>query len=252
MVCPDCESNLISLQAKNQAGDHINVWSCLNCAGLWLNNFEANQLSLAEVKKIVKPAKEISLVKNEIRKCPCCQIPLENFRGESVPVNCQVFFCPNCHGNWFPRNELLKFKKAQETKLKFFKIWQIPLGSPFAILLPVLILFFIAASIPLTVYLTKKNQENRTQASEMIKNINILPINNDQVSIVWTTEKPLRTAIKYGTSSFLMKEMMVSDKPNTLHQVTLSDLKSSVVYYYQIILREENKIIKSPIRSFNF
>lgn len=252
MLCPFCQRELTKIEEKANSGSPLLVDFCFFCGGVWLDHFEANQISLKSVKELSKKSlsREKILTNHYSLLCPKCREKLEVARGESIPLNCTVYRCPSCGGNFFKRGELLKFKRAQKAKLNYFKVWQIPLHSAFAILLPLLFLTIISLSIPVTVYLVKQNQEQRTQAQELVKNINVYQVDKSSVLIVWETEKPVISEIEFGKTRFLGEKMTVSASPTTLHQVKIKNLLSGKRYYYRIIVLDNKKRIFFPQTSF--
>jgi len=175
MICPYCQEKLITKEVKVKDGTPIDIEYCPNCGGYWLDHWEVNFIPFKNIKKIIKgtPKKPNPDIGERVMKCPHCHKRLEILQGENVPLNTTVFFCPQCHGNWFPKGQLLAFKKAQEAKLAYFKTWQIPLGSVFSILLPMFLICLITASIPLTVYLSQRKQQQYLKAQGLVNNFRI-------------------------------------------------------------------------------
>lgn len=252
MYCPDCGEKLASVTARSKDDKDITVEYCPSCGGYFLDHWEANKISLKSARELERIfSKHLKLELRTLNtKCPHCNITLQDLRGENVPANCQVLYCSQCGGNWFPSGELTVFKKAQESKLSYLKTWGIPITSAFSVLLPVLFIVIVGASIPITVYLTQKNQEQRTIASELIKNRNIYFLDSGEVLIAWNTSEALPSELEYGTNPLFLEKITVSVVPQTFHQARLSDIKKDTTYYYKIIIHKDGKAITSPQFSF--
>jgi len=252
MYCPDCGLKLTSVVAKDKNNKDVTVEYCPSCGGYFLDHWEANRISLKSARELQKIfTKNLKLeLRSPNEKCPHCQITFSELRGENVPSNCQVMVCPQCGGNWFPSGELINFKKAQDSKLSYLKTWGIPLTSAFSVLLPVLLIVLVGVSIPVTVYLTQKSQEQRTIASELIKNRNIYFLDSGEVLIAWNTSVAAPSEIEYGVNPLILKKLTVSVTSQTFHQVRLSDIEENKNYYYKIIIHKDGRIIISPQYSF--
>lgn len=254
MRCPNCETLLYSKKVEAQDGKALLIDYCANCGGIWFDHWEANRISVKAasllVQHLAKHSQTTPVLADTLR-CPHCHVKLDTLRGENVPLNCTVFYCPNCYGNWFPKGEIVNFKKAQETKLKYFKTWRIPLVSAFSILLPVFLIVIVGISIPLTVYLVQRRQEQRTFAQDYVRTLSVYPLNPTSVLIAWRTVTPMPTELEYGRDQFSMRRVSVSVAPNTFHQVTLINLQPKASYYYRIILHKDGEVISLPTSLFS-
>jgi len=252
MRCPDCGGGLISVETKGQEGHLLKIEYCSSCGGYFLDQWEANRIPFEEVlllaSKLPKPIK--SDIFGGSNLCPHCFIPLEVLHHASIPNNCIVKYCSQCHGNWFQRGQLLIFKRAQRARVEYFKAWNIPISSVFQVLLPLLILVFVGTSIPVTVYLVQKNQEERTMASEYIKSVSVIKTSWKEIILTFSTSKPFSSELEYGTGNFNMKRIPISPVSTTIHQIKLANIPDGK-YQYKIILRsDEGRTITSPVGFF--
>lgn len=253
MTCPYCQENLTTKEVRVKDGTPIDIEYCPYCGGYWLDHWEVNFIPLKNIKKLIKKVPKVpdpNLI-DRVMKCPHCHKKLDLLRGENVPLNLTVFFCPECRGNWFPKGQLLTFKKAQEAKLAYIKIWQIPLGSVFSILLPVLIIFLITVSIPLTVYLSQKKQKQRIEAQGLINNFRIYFINETTVLIALNTTNEMMVDLEYGTNWRSLQKVPVSTTFEIFHKITLRNLKPKTSYLYRLILKDKRgRSISLPLSDF--
>jgi len=258
LSCPDCNHSLITKKVRTHSGGKIEIDQCPFCAGIWFDHFEANQVPLAEIKKL-SSQKSLKPPKSPISsfgegKCPHCLVPLVPLESESVPKHLNVFSCPQCRGNWFSQKNLFKFKQAQKAKINYFKLWQLPLPSVFSVLLPLLILTILTLSIPVTlINLQDKAQreEIRIKASEIIIKPTVINLNPSSVIITWATTQPVIAKIKYWTEALSPKTLTVSPQPATNHTIELKNLTPNTFYFYQLLLTDTTgRQIPSELYSF--
>lgn len=253
MICPDCGAPLTPTNIVAKDKKIVEVDCCLGCGGIWMDHWEANQITLKSArdlgKKLFRSRKGISGSGGST--CPLCNTELLPFRAESIPLSCSVKYCPKCAGNWFPSGQLVEFKKAQESKLNYVKIWKIPIGSPYAILLPAVVFILIAGAIPATVALVQRRQEQRSSASDFVKSISIQNVSLDSVAVYWDTDAPVRSEIEIGDSPSAGQKIIVSAQPATTHRIKISLLTPGKKYFYRIILyRQDQEPVFLPFSSF--
>lgn len=252
MYCPDCAGVLVSQEEQISGNRKITIEYCFSCGGYWCDHWEANEIIYEDFLKL---AKKLPIFLKEITyggsgKCPHCSIPLDILRGESVPPNLTIKYCPQCKGNWFPQGEFKNFKFAQKTKLEFLKTWNIPLSSIYQVLLPVLVVALVGIVIPLTLNLSQKKTEERVSAGTYIKNENVVFAGEGTAIIVFTTTRALPSEIEYGEALSNMKKVTVSTSAQTFHQIKLTGLTKNAVYVYRIILHKEGMPYLLPFHNF--
>lgn len=249
--CPDCGGVLVPLNEKLENGKDISINYCFSCGGYWCDHWKANDISYNDFVKLSAklPVFDKETVYGGNGKCPFCSVLLDILRSESVPVDLRIKVCPQCQGNWFPQGQFSKFKIAQKAKLDYFKTWNIPIQSIFQVLIPVFILVFLGASIPVSMYLSQKQQNDQISASELVHNVQVIPAGEKQVIIAFSTNIALPTEVEYGKAIFDFKKVPVSVSASTFHSVHLANLDLEK-YYYRIIVHEEGRAIPLPLRSF--
>lgn len=235
MHCPDCSRPMMVVTIGTVPP--VKLDACSYCGGVWTDQSEVNFFKESDLVALGIPPKHIHSVKTPIaRLCPKDETPLSRFRGESVPENVTIFHCDTCGGAWFPAGNIRKFKQAQRAKLSYFKTWQLPLPSAYAILLPVLLVLIITGGIVVTVRSIQEQQQLESQAKGLVGKPVVRTISPTEVFISFTTQKPVTTSLAYWSTSNEKKTITISNKPQTIHAVRLSDLSSNTTYSYQIIL----------------
>lgn len=250
MTCPDCDSLLGSRDVQGETGELVAIECCNSCGGVWVDHAKANTISIEGATNLISslPGENLQSLAGKGR-CPRCFSALEPLIHSSIPRDSKVKVCPSCRGNWFPRGELSVFKKAQKARVEYFRAWKIPVTSVFQILLPVLVLVVVGISIPFTVYLAQKNQEERIMASELLENVKVVPSGSGEVIVAFSTPLPLTSEIEYGFRADMVQKVVVSLTPQTFHQIRLSQLDRGN-YQYKILLHKDGKTISSPTRNF--
>ncbi len=250
MLCPECNHQLkpIALTAKTGT---ITLDYCDTCGGIWSDRGEVNFLKRRDLGPLMH-----LLPKNPTHPsiytlpCPKDQNTLRYARGESIPANVDLFRCDECGGIWFSENALIQFKKAQEVKLSYFKTWNIPLHSIYAVLLPILFIAIISGGLIATLSGIYISREARTSAEDMISTPLVLYLEPDQTLIHFTTNTPALVKINYWIFPNEVSEMWSSTNSKTQHTLILKNLNLNTTYSYQIIIVSP-ETVTSPVYSFN-
>lgn len=236
MLCPQCNHTLNPISLKSDTSD-IALDYCTVCGGVWSDHGNINFLRLKDLRpllSVLPPTPAQTFTSSFL--CPKDRSPLQVFKGESVPVNLDVYQCMKCNGFWFPHKNLEDFKKAQELKINYFKAWNIPLHSVYAILLPVMILGVVTAGLIAATRGVQQRQDVQTRAKDIISKPFILHPTPQQAVISFTTEKPSTTKLIYWLRPTDTTEVEISKTDKTTHTVTLNNLELNRTYSYQIIV----------------
>lgn len=240
MTCPHCGSPLSFIAIETTDGQNQNIDECLNCGGHFLPPYLANFLSLETAKNVDSVLPKSKTVPAAHPTCPKCNQTMSSIKDDSVPGNVTVFTCPNNHGDFFPKNQLLAFKKAQQAKIYYHKIWGIPLRSAFTVLIPLVVVFTAVTVIPTVVRQLGTSQETRIKASDILTPPLITRISDTEVLISFSTQNPAITQIRFTEG--LIKTFNVSDTPQTNHLLSIDELTSGTLYKYIIILNQNGKL----------
>lgn len=253
MKCPQCDQELTTNEVTTTDNQKALIHECYNCGGHFFPSLIANFIDTSQANNIdsISPKSNDDPPPSHQYKCPICNDTLINLQDDSVPQNLNIFTCPENHGHFFPKGQLVAFKKAQAAKLAYHQIWGIPLKSAFAILLPIIAIFTIVGIIPLTVSEIQKRQESRIAASNPISNPVIVPLEDDQYILSFTTKFPAKTSIQLASKNSNEK-LDVSTDYKTTHIITLKNLTPQTSYTYKItVTNTENNTSESDEYTIN-
>lgn len=248
MLCPECNHTLSSIALQTSLRS-VTLDYCNSCGGIWSDQGEVNFIKPDELTPLLTV-----LPKNgqhriyEFQYCPRDRTQLAPFSGESVPRDLLLFHCSKCNGIWFPENTLVNFKSAQSAKVNYFKQWNIPLHTVYAVLLPILFIAVLGIGLGISLIGVNQNTENRTSAKEMISKPMVL-VSDEGVTITFTTQQAVMTKISYFTQPTIKNEIWVSSTPSLTHMVTIKNLEAKKKYSYQIELINPEKTT-SPVYNF--
>lgn len=253
MKCPQCEQELNTTEVTTTDNQRALIHECYNCGGHFFPSLIANFIDSSSANDVdsISPKSEDQIPPNHQYKCPICNDTLTNLQDDSVPQNLSIFTCPENHGHFFPKGQLIAFKKAQTAKLAYHQIWGIPLKSAFAILLPIIAIFTIVGVIPLTVKEIQKRQESRVAASIPISNPIIVPLEDGQYILSFTSKFPAKSSIKLSSKNG-NERLDISTDNKTTHIITLKNLTPNTNYTYKItITNTEGNIFESDMYTIN-
>ncbi|MBI4130308.1 zf-TFIIB domain-containing protein [Candidatus Roizmanbacteria bacterium] len=248
ILCPNCNSVLHSKQIHTVAAGSIEVDVCESCGGVFFDAGEINRISEAAAEKLGQVQHVPLRTKKGSGNCPRCGASLSRYWGESVPNDVYILRCPECRGTFLPSKELMKFKRAQEAKIDYFRTWKIPLHSLSAVLIP-LALFVVLTGVGfITVSQVQKTKQLETRAHEVLRApLLIRGTDGQSATIFFTTTEPAKSKlIFYYQKPFGKTELAVSETPQTSHQIELEGLTAGSTYQYQIeLITAEDTLISS-------
>lgn len=248
MTCPHCNSTLSFISIETTDGQTQKIDECLNCGGHYLPPYTANFLSVETAKNIDSVLPKSKSVPATKPVCSKCNQTMSSIKDDSVPETVTVFTCPNNHGDFFPKNQLLSFKKAQQAKIYYHKLWGIPLKSAFAVIIPLLIVFSALAAIPTIINQFGTSQETRVKAGDILTQPLITPISSTQILISFSTKNPAKTSITFTEG--LKETFTLSQSAQTSHLLSVDDLAPGTLYKYTITLNVNGKITTTPECTF--
>lgn len=254
LSCPNCGHHLTKKNVRTASSGTLEVDFCAACGGVFFDKGEVNRIS-SETAEDLSQQKLSDVPPKESRSsniCPKCGSSLERYFGESVPADVYVLRCPMCSGAWFQKQELEKFKKAQEAKINYFRTWKIPLPSLSAVLMPVALLIALSGAMFLTVKEVQRSQQARIQAQQTLSIPTVIPDPEARrVAIAFTTRELAKTDVSVWTDQPLNATTYhVSVEPALVHQLVLRDLVSGKEYFYQIYVVTGEESLTSQTYSF--
>lgn len=243
LFCPDCDHQLEEKTFPTDApGGRITIDHCPFCGGAWFDHFEINRFPTYYAVKLSNliPEGEFKNLSGK-DKCPHCGIKLEMLKMKSLDDKPYIKSCPHCLGHWVSKKHLVEIKKDQDEKLRRAKLLNLPLDSPFAILIPLLILGIISLSIPLTVQRLNEMRQAQTRATELITTPLLIPLERGAVLISFSTQRPVKsTIILAGPERTKIVNLSVNTEFSLVHSLKLTGLSSLTTYVYTITVEDEN------------
>jgi hypothetical protein len=220
----------------------------LNCGGHFLSPYLANFLSTETAKNVDSVLPKSKTLPSTGPVCPKCGQNMSSIKDDSVPETVTVVTCPNNHGDFFPKGQLLSFKKAQQAKIYYHKLWGIPLKSAFAVIIPLVIAFTAISVIPTIVKQIGTSQESRVKAGDILTAPLITPISSTQVLISFSTKSPAIASIRFTEG--LDKTFTLSESKQTNHLLSVDNLTPGTLYKYVINLNTNGKFTNTGEYTF--
>lgn len=122
LICPHCQSQLKPVTIPNKYGQAVIVDQCINCGGIWFDEWELFPLQAKEIEKL-ESFSQINL--QQLKKehignnlCPKCSTGLAILKDPIIPKSIEMMQCAKCSGFWLNQGEALEYKKWQEEKKK--------------------------------------------------------------------------------------------------------------------------------------
>jgi len=115
MDCPRCRK--VELASKDYKG--IEVDSCPQCKGLWLDQGELDQLEDTVLNEDHLKGTMLFAQRESDILCPKCQGPMTtfNYRAYNLPLD----FCNGGHGFWLDRGEEERVLDLMEKRIRDLK-----------------------------------------------------------------------------------------------------------------------------------
>lgn len=246
MLCPECNHQLAPIALPVKTGK-VELDYCNRCGGVWSDRGEVNFLEEKDLSPLIHVLpKRVTHAAYITHRCPKDKSTLEQFRGESVPVDLHLYRCITCAGIWFPEKSLFEFKKAQRAKLSYYKTWKIPLHSMYAILLPVLLFVLLTGGLISSLIGVRQGTDIRTRATLPLSRPLALSPVAGQILISFTSQTPSVARIRYWKTLDEVKELSVSATAQTTHTIHLKNLEPGATYSYQLVLTDPT-LYESPV-----
>lgn len=236
MNCANCNE-----QMKLVNRDNHSILHCNNCGASFFEDNVVNRIALETAQhlaenKLTETPPHIAALK----KCPKDSSVMQPvLNSEALPRSVTLFHCKQCNGLFAGPTELVKFKEAQQAKVNYFKVWEMPLPR----LQSVLIIFMIAilsGSVYLSVSSINRSAVYRTEASELIQKVNLFK-SGRYILITFRTTTSFKSEIlirNQTTDEEVVKPVM--KQPSTQHFATLSDLDVKDDIYFKIRLTDKD------------
>ncbi len=235
MQCPNADGEL-EQKIHQKEGLVITYHQCPVCDGSWLDAFNTNYLKTEDIPQTSDEPTSAAPIQPT---CPVCNEALTITHGDNIPQNVQTWKCPNNHGYFFPKGELFKFKRAQEAKINYFKLWSIPLPNVASVLLAIFIFFIVSASL----VNVGQRQIYQLQAQNILQFQEAF-VADTSVTIAATTTSKTTATLHIGPY-----EQSMQTKDYILHTLFLSHLTGGTYEYFFTFLID-GKTVRSNTFTF--
>jgi hypothetical protein len=207
-----------------------------------MTGYDANYIVSDTVKNISSASTEIHTPPFH---CPICTSTLTQSHQDSVAPEVVMYQCENGHGYYFPSGEFTKFKLGQTTKIGYFKLWQVPFGSPTATLLTTLTGLILSVGLIVGVISSQKEQVTTSQASEIISSHEAYSSNRSVTVIAITAEKTQLTL--HIPQLTYQSPLQTTD--GISHIVRINNINKGTYTYY-FTFQKEGHALRSEYFSF--
>lgn len=232
MNCANCGEQMSQLTRDNHQ-----LFHCPNCGASFFEDNVVNRITL-ETSKFLSESR-LTNTPNHIaalKKCPKDQSVMQPIlNSEALPRSVTLFHCKLCNGLFAGPDELVKFKEAQQVKVNYYKVWEMPLPR----LHSVLIIFMIAiltGSVFVSISAISRSAVYRIEASELIQKVNLFK-SGRYILITFRTTTPFISEIilrNQSTDKQLTRPVM--KQLSTQHFATISDINTADEIYFKIRL----------------
>ncbi|MDO8452055.1 MAG: hypothetical protein Q7S76_04275 [bacterium] len=226
MRCPLGDGQLSVHRHTDYTGFSTTYSICSKCHGFWLSAFDANYIPLEE---FALPRKDVAFSIEKTLSCPVCQDGLVSARGENIPPSVSAWMCPLHHGYFFPTTELRKFKDAQNTKISYFKLWNLPLPSLSSVLLTSITITILSLGLLLTYLEVFNRQTTQSQAHTVVTSHQVFVTPTRHVTIAATTQFSTNLTLTINPNIRLETEMRTTD--GISHSLTVFDVPAGTYEY---------------------
>jgi Zn-finger nucleic acid-binding protein len=250
--CPYCHQNLQQAKVIDRNDQEHLIYECFGCGGHWLPRWLANDITKATAVDVDAIAPKITFSAPTEPHCPFCQTRLSTIKHDSIANGITVLACPQGHGNFFPKGELLKFKTAQEAKISYTQIWGIPTKSIFSVLLPVVAVLAIAGGVPVVMERLQGSTESRTKAASTFTEPLVQRLSESEVFIIFTTANEATSQLTLYKDNQAQDVLTIQNQPSRAHRIRIASLDLDASYTYQLTLKYTNGTTEtSPVYYLN-
>ncbi len=242
MQCPAGDAELTNHTTQGANGLTVSYATCPTCRGYWMDSFSANYITTnsldASTTKPIAPAYH----------CPVCTKQLVRSSGANIPDTVFVFDCPAHHGYFFPTGQLAAFKKAQQTKIEYHKLWQIPMPNVASILLGSIVLLLLSGGLAVTFRALEQRQTSQSQAKQILTG-HAVYTSADHTAILITATTGTDAALTVHIPALHNFTAVLQSENNRTHQLTIPNIPPGT-YHYFFTIAVSGKEIQSDTFTF--
>ncbi len=232
MHCPDC-GHILTPVPLGLHGEANQSYRCYRCGGFWIEPWLANRVSTKTLDKWPQTGMAQNWAGNGSDECPVhTGTKLQRFIGESVPQDLTIKKCRDCGWFWFPGNSLFSFKPAQEAKVNYYRLWNLP-PAVGGLMLPVAVLLVLIGGGAVALQLVKTQQYALINASGVITQFSAVYLGDGRAIVSFRSQLRL-SAIEYrkfGDSNWVN---IIVNSTTDIYQLDLSQLEENTNYEFRI------------------
>lgn len=233
MICPNCGEPM-----KEEIFDNQTVLHCINCGSSFFEENGINRISEKSAETIASEKKQ-SIVSAKEKFCPRDKTKLQPLEDkESIPSHIYLLSCKTCRGVFAYANDLRAFKRAQNVKIEYFKLWNIPLPSMRTVMV-FASLVLVAGSVLVTLTSFTKTASQQIQASDLVKRVEVIRSGHYVLLNFQTTVLVQSQIIFQDKTSNTSVQKNISTSPSTFHSLTTGDINLDDEIFYSILLIDE-------------
>ncbi len=222
MKCPLGDAELLSHTTQGENGLMISFSTCPECRGYWMESFAANFIKPNSIDSS-GPSKAASTY-----YCPICTKPLTRSTGDNIPDTVFVYDCPSNHGYFFPTGQLALFKRAQQTKIAYHRLWNIALPNVNSILLGSFLLLLVTG---VTILGLQQKLTTGYRAQQILTgHAAYVAADHSAVLITATTSVKATVTLHIPAFNNFKKPMQTGD--HQTHQLTIGALPAGTYQYF--------------------
>ncbi len=230
MLCPNCSS---SMQIRNF--DNEIILHCDTCGSNFFEKGGIDHISTSSAQKLAEDAQGNYVLGNK-KQCPKDHSPLSSLNQGEKSNQPILLECPTCHGLFVYPDDLLKYKKINNTRVDFSSVHFLPapktlfMLSTFAILSVAILVNYKSLS---------NNLSSSTKAHDVINQVN-LQKSGPLTFVSFTTKVAAKSKIIFYKNGDNILEKPISTSAKKVHTISLSGIPYETGITYQIILINEN------------
>jgi Zn-finger nucleic acid-binding protein len=225
MKCPLGDAELTSHTAQGKNNLTVSYSTCPSCRGYWMDSFAANFIKITDIDSTA------ATTTPSVYYCPVCTKQLTRSTGDNIPDDVYIYVCPDNHGYFFPTGQLAAFKKAQQTKIEYHKLWHIAMPNVGSILLGSFILLLLSGGLAVTFQALQERQTIESQAKQILVNHAAYP-SADHATVLITATTGTDASVTVHIPSFHNFSRLMQTSDNRTHELTIDNIPAGTYHYF--------------------
>ncbi|MBI1863100.1 zf-TFIIB domain-containing protein [Candidatus Microgenomates bacterium] len=233
MTCPSCREQMRSIMLDNQE-----ILHCANCGSSFFEDNGINRIGIERARELAKERYNRGSAIGPKPTCPRDESQLKLLANvESIPATVRLFQCPQCLGILAGADDLELFKRAQLSKLDYFKSWNLPLGSLRGVL-AIGLLVLLSGSLFWSFNTLSKEATIRSEAAGLIKHVDVSQTDS-YIFFSFRTKTPVRaTLIIENRADHSITTQPMSGDLKTVHTVSIPRPADTKLIFYRVRLED--------------